>query len=133
MSELLQQFHFLHPWWLLALLGLPLLALPCWRRDSGQLILSRLVDPALLPRLLRGQPRQRQLPLWLFALAADPSWWWTVVGPLAMVVLFVTVSIPMMDERSLARRPGYAEHMRAVPALIPRWTRRRSRARRSSA
>jgi steroid 5-alpha reductase family enzyme len=71
--------------------------------------------------------------LWLFALAADPSWWWTVVGPLAMVVLFVTVSIPMMDERSLARRPGYAEHMHAVPALIPRWTRRRSRARRSSA
>src|SRR6185312_1651138 len=69
MSELLQQFHFLHPWWLLALLGLPLLALPCWRRDSGQLILSRLVDPALLPRLLRGQPRRRQLPLWLFALA----------------------------------------------------------------
>ena len=82
MSELLQQFHFLHPWWLLALLGLPLLALPCWRRDSGQLILSRLVDPALLPRLLRGQPRRRQLPLWLFALAwllatlalAGPTW-----------------------------------------------------------
>ena len=71
--------------------------------------------------------------LWLFALAADPAWWWTVVGPLAMVVLFVVVSVPMMDARSLARRPGYAEHMAAVPALIPRWTPRRSRARRSSA
>jgi steroid 5-alpha reductase family enzyme len=71
--------------------------------------------------------------LWLFALAADASWWWTVAGPLAMVALFVTVSVPMMDERSQERRPGYAEHMRAVPALIPRWSRRRSRARRSSA
>jgi steroid 5-alpha reductase family enzyme len=71
--------------------------------------------------------------LWLFALAADPSWWWTVVGPLAMVALFVTVSVPMMDARSLERRPGYAEHMSEVPALIPRFTRRRSTARRSSA
>ena len=37
--------------------------------------------------------------LWLFALAADPSWWWTVIGPLAMVALFARVSIPMMDQR----------------------------------
>ncbi|CAM5399354.1 tetratricopeptide repeat protein [Rhodanobacter lindaniclasticus] len=82
MNELLQQFHFLRPWWLLALVGLPLLALPRWRRDGGQLALSRLVDPALLPLLLRGQPRHRTAPLWLFALAwllatlalAGPSW-----------------------------------------------------------
>lgn len=82
MSELLQQFHFLRPWWLLALAGLPLLALQRWRRDGGQLALSRLVDPELLPLLLRGQARHRHLPLWLFALAwllaslalAGPSW-----------------------------------------------------------
>jgi steroid 5-alpha reductase family enzyme len=71
--------------------------------------------------------------LWLFALAADPSWWWTVVGPLAMVALFVFVSIPLMDARSLQRRPGYAEHMAAVGALIPRRSRRRSSPRGSSA
>jgi steroid 5-alpha reductase family enzyme len=71
--------------------------------------------------------------LWLFALAADSAWWWTIVGPLAMVVLFVAVSVPMMDARSLERRPGYGDHMAAVPALIPGLTRRRSRARRSSA
>jgi steroid 5-alpha reductase family enzyme len=63
--------------------------------------------------------------LWLFALAAAPGWWWTVVGPLAMVVLFVTASIPLMDRRSLARRPGYAEWMASVPALVP--TPRRTR------
>ncbi|GGN92014.1 hypothetical protein GCM10010112_78780 [Actinoplanes lobatus] len=63
--------------------------------------------------------------MWLFALAAAPNWWWTVAGPVTMVLLFTFVSIPMMDERSLARRPAYAEHMRRVPALLPRPARHR--------
>ncbi|NMO49620.1 DUF1295 domain-containing protein [Actinoplanes sp. TBRC 11911] len=58
--------------------------------------------------------------LWLFALAAAPSWWWTVAGPITMVLLFTFVSVPLMDRRSLSRRPGYADHMRRVPALLPR-------------
>jgi steroid 5-alpha reductase family enzyme len=57
--------------------------------------------------------------MWLFGLAAAPAWWWTVVGPIAMVLLFAFVSVPMMDRRSLERRPAYAEHMRRVPALLP--------------
>lgn len=58
--------------------------------------------------------------LWLFGLAADPAWWWTIVGPLAMTGMFVFASIPMIDQRGVERRPGYAEHMARVPALIPR-------------
>ena len=58
--------------------------------------------------------------LWIFALAADPGWWWTVVGPAAMTALFVFASIPMMDRRSVERRPGYAEYRDRVPALLPR-------------
>ena len=57
--------------------------------------------------------------LWLFALAAAPSWWWTVAGPIAMVLLFTLVSVPLMDRRSLQRRPAYADHMRHVPPLLP--------------
>lgn len=57
--------------------------------------------------------------LFLFALAADFSYWWVFVGPLAMTVLFIFMSIPMMDKRNLERRPGYEEHMRRVSALIP--------------
>jgi steroid 5-alpha reductase family enzyme len=57
--------------------------------------------------------------LWLFALAAAPGWWWTVVGPVVMVLLFVFVSVPLMDRRSVQRRPAYADHMRRVPALLP--------------
>jgi len=57
--------------------------------------------------------------LWLFGLAAAPAWWWTVAGPVTMVLLFTFVSVPMMDRRSLERRPAYADHMRRVPALLP--------------
>jgi steroid 5-alpha reductase family enzyme len=57
--------------------------------------------------------------MWLFGVAAAPDWWWTVIGPITMVLLFTFVSVPMMDRRSLERRPGFAEHMRRVPALLP--------------
>jgi steroid 5-alpha reductase family enzyme len=57
--------------------------------------------------------------LWLFGLAAAPSWWWTVAGPLAMVALFMTVSIPLMERRSLERRKGYPAHQRRTRALLP--------------
>lgn len=62
--------------------------------------------------------------LWLFGVAADPGWWWTVVGPLAMTAMFQFASIPMIDRRSQERRPGYAEHMARVPRLVPRPPRR---------
>jgi len=58
--------------------------------------------------------------LWLFGLAADPAWWWSGVGALAITAMFAFVSVPMLDRRSLARRPGYAELMARVPALVPR-------------
>ncbi len=57
--------------------------------------------------------------LYLFALAANPSYWWAVAGPIAITILFVFVSIPMMDRRNLERRPGYAEHMQRTSAIIP--------------
>lgn len=58
--------------------------------------------------------------LWLFALAAAPEWYWSVIGPLAITVMFLAASIPMLERRSHARRPGYAEHVKRVPALLPR-------------
>lgn len=63
----------------------------------------------------------------LFGLAADPGWWWSLLGPLAMIVMFVTASIPMLDARSIERRPGYADVMRRLPALLPRLRRRPDR------
>ena len=57
--------------------------------------------------------------LFIFALAADSCYWWTIAGPLVITILFLFISIPMMDKRSLGRRPGYEEHMERVSALIP--------------
>lgn len=60
--------------------------------------------------------------LWLFAVAADPgSATWTAIGPVAMIAMFRGASIPLADRRSRRRRPGYAEHARRVPAMLPRW------------
>ena len=63
--------------------------------------------------------------LCLFGLAAAPGWWWTGVGAVAMILMFVFASVPMMDERSLARRPGYADYARRTSALVP-WLPRRA-------
>ena len=62
--------------------------------------------------------------LMLFGLAAHPAgWWWIMPGAIAMAIIFFTVSIPLMDKRSLERRPEYASHMQRVSAIVP-WFRR---------
>jgi steroid 5-alpha reductase family enzyme len=61
--------------------------------------------------------------LYLFAVAADRSMWWLIFGPLSINVLFVAISVPLLDRRSIARRPEYAAHMALAPALLPRWRR----------
>ena len=82
MMQALQQFHFLRPWWLLALALLPLWWWLGMRRSGAQVQLSRLVDAELLPLLLRGRAASGQLSAWLFALGwvlaslalAGPTW-----------------------------------------------------------
>jgi steroid 5-alpha reductase family enzyme len=58
--------------------------------------------------------------LWLFALAAGLRWWWTVVGAVSVTLLFVFVSVPMMERRALASRDGYRLYQERTPMLIPR-------------
>lgn len=57
----------------------------------------------------------------LFGLAAAPDlWWWVLPGPVLVLAILLGASIPMMDARSLERRPGYQEVIDRVPALVPR-------------
>lgn len=44
----------------------------------------------------------------------------TFLGAIAVHLLFVFISVPMLDRRSLRRRAGYAEHMKVVPGIFPR-------------
>ena len=60
--------------------------------------------------------------VWLFGLAADPSRWWTIVGPAGITALFLGISVPMMDKRMLARHPGYADHIARRSGFLP-WKR----------
>jgi steroid 5-alpha reductase family enzyme len=62
--------------------------------------------------------------LFLFGLAAEPGALWSGAGALAITLMFVFASIPMLDKRSVARRPEYAEHMKRVSALVPWWPKR---------
>jgi steroid 5-alpha reductase family enzyme len=62
--------------------------------------------------------------MFAFGLAAAPNTWWPVVGPTAITLLFVFVSIPLIEQRMHARRPGYAAHCRRVSMLLPRPPRR---------
>ena len=58
--------------------------------------------------------------LFLFGMAAQPSWVFSFIGPLSITLLFVFVSVPWMDRRMLSRHPAWAQHMRKTKALVPR-------------
>ena len=64
--------------------------------------------------------------LTLFGLAAAPGTWWQPAGLLAMLAMFLGASIPMMERRSLERRPDYQQVVDRVPMLLPLPGRRRS-------
>ncbi|MBX7448716.1 DUF1295 domain-containing protein [Mycolicibacterium sp. 3033] len=56
----------------------------------------------------------------LFGVAAWPTAWWLFAGAAAMLAMFLGASIPMMEERSLARRPDYQAVIDRVPRFVPR-------------
>lgn len=57
----------------------------------------------------------------LFGVAASPAdAWWLFAGALAMLAMFLGASIPMMETRSLARRPGYQDVVDRVSRFVPR-------------
>jgi steroid 5-alpha reductase family enzyme len=43
---------------------------------------------------------------------------WLLIGPLAITALFLFVSIPMMEKRQLANKPGYAAYRQRTRKLI---------------
>ena len=60
------------------------------------------------------------LGLFLFAIAGGGlDAWRCVAGPVAMAALFVFGTIPMMETRSLERRPAYADVQKRVSMLVP--------------
>jgi len=56
--------------------------------------------------------------IWLMQMGVTPVWL-TVIGPVAISLLFIFVSIPMMERHVRNAKPGYAEYQEQVPMLIP--------------
>jgi Ca-activated chloride channel family protein len=79
----LEQFHWLRPWWLLAILPVLLLALILWRQRRAAKQWQAIIAPELLPFLLDGKSvRHSPWQFWLLACAwtlavialAGPTW-----------------------------------------------------------
>ncbi len=57
--------------------------------------------------------------VYFLGLSGDTTYWWAFVGPLAILVLFVVVSIPLMESRLKQRYPDYKDYQKRVSLLIP--------------
>jgi steroid 5-alpha reductase family enzyme len=55
----------------------------------------------------------------LFAYAAGFENWWTFAGPVAITMMFLFASIPLIEKRHLERRADYREYMSKTPMLLP--------------
>ena len=56
--------------------------------------------------------------LYIFAFASGSASMWLLACPIIMLALFVFISCPMMDNRSLKKRSDYREYMDKTPRLI---------------
>ena len=56
--------------------------------------------------------------IYIFALASGLTTIWLLACPIVMLALFIFISCPMMDNRSLKRRSDYKEYMDKTPQLF---------------
>jgi steroid 5-alpha reductase family enzyme len=55
----------------------------------------------------------------IFAIAAGFHYWWILAGPVAITLMFIFASIPLIEKRHLERRKGYADYISGTPMLLP--------------
>lgn len=56
--------------------------------------------------------------VYIMMLGAAPHYWWAVVAPVLMTLLFVFISIPMMEERLMATKQGYEDYRKVTSMLL---------------
>lgn len=57
--------------------------------------------------------------LWVMMTGVTTDYFWAVAGTIAMMLMFIFASIPMMEDKNLASKPGYIDYMKRVPMLLP--------------
>lgn len=62
--------------------------------------------------------------LYFLGIGASLQYWWMIIGPISITLLFVFVSIPMIEKNQENRKPAYKKYKEEVPMLIPRMGKR---------
>jgi steroid 5-alpha reductase family enzyme len=99
-------------------------------RADAQLVRFRASSPAPGDLLMSGLWATSRHPnyfgeiafwwgLGLFGFAASPGAWWVFAGPLAITLMFQFVSLPMLENHMLQRRPHYADVIKQTSKLVP--------------
>ncbi|NVK27155.1 MAG: DUF1295 domain-containing protein [Flavobacteriia bacterium] len=57
--------------------------------------------------------------VFLFGLSSGMDFWPGVLCPLAMLLMFIFISIPMMEKRQ-SKKPGWSEYVRKTGMLLPK-------------
>jgi len=57
--------------------------------------------------------------VYFILLSVAPQEWGTFIGALANTLLFVFISIPLMEKRQLVNKPEYADYKKKTSSLIP--------------
>ena len=57
--------------------------------------------------------------LFFFSLSTGYGQWWMGVGALTVTLMFLFISIPMLEKREMKRRPEYVDYKKEVPMLLP--------------
>ncbi len=57
--------------------------------------------------------------IWLMQIGIVSNLWVTVIGPVAMTLLFLFISIPLMESHILESRPGYDQYRNRVSMILP--------------
>jgi steroid 5-alpha reductase family enzyme len=115
--------------WLAFVIGLAAVALELVADTQMHRFVRSKLPGAAMDRGLWGWSRHPNyfgefsfwLALALFGIAAAPSdWWWLIIGAVLILAMFLGASIPMMEERSVERRPQYQDVIDRVPRFVPR-------------
>jgi steroid 5-alpha reductase family enzyme len=58
--------------------------------------------------------------LFIVALGYGLENWWTGIGALTITIMFMFISIPMIEKKMAKNKPGYAQVQKDIPVIFPR-------------
>lgn len=56
--------------------------------------------------------------IWILQMGINPKIWMTIIGPIVVTILFIFISIPMMEKHILSSKPSYSVYQRQVTMFI---------------